>query len=330
MQAPAQPQRQSTSPIPRFKSIQDWFTHLNANHTIDSIALIHARGVVYKEIEVLRGRPLIVYFVKFAVPKGVGNSIDIGDIEGFTDLINSVPKEHDKVDILINSPGGSADITERIASMLFTRFKEVHYLVHHSAYSAATMLALSGNSITLHPSATLGPIDPQLDGVPARSITRGFENIKKKIIDEGPKSLPAYVPLIQKYSIPLLELCKDNLDLSEQLVTEWLKRRMLANKTDAEIQQVVKFFSEYDTHLTHSRPLMFEKIKDFGLDLTVADGQLADLLWECYIHLNGFMSISIFYKLFENRYGISWGRQNMQEMLTPKNPNPQPNQEIQL
>lgn len=71
------------------------------------------------------------------------------------------------------------------------------------------MLALSGNSIVLHSSAILGPIDPQINGVPARSIKRGFEKAKDRIAKEGPEALPAYIPLIEKYSLELLELCED-------------------------------------------------------------------------------------------------------------------------
>ena len=78
---------------------------------------------------------------------------------------------------------------------------------------------------------------------------------------------------------------------------------------DVLIEVVVNFFSNYDTHLTHSRPLVFNKIKDFGLIISEADGELKDLLWEVYILINGFFTLTPFVKLFENNYGISWGRQ---------------------
>ena len=37
----------------------------------------------------------------------------------------------------------------------------------------------------LHPSAALGPIDLQINGLPARMIKSGFEEIKKRIDKEG-------------------------------------------------------------------------------------------------------------------------------------------------
>src|SRR6202012_4411715 len=145
-----------------------------------------------------RGRPLIVYaarFVQSAIPNAP-NFIDLSDIDGFTDLINSIPTDKDSVDVLVHSPGGKPDATERLVYLLRNRFKEVHFLVPHSAYSAATMLALSGDSIVLHTSATLGPIDPQINGMPARSIKKGFAKVRDSI---KPETLPAYLPLIEKY-----------------------------------------------------------------------------------------------------------------------------------
>ncbi len=317
-----------TSPseaFPRLKSAQDWHNLSNSplGKKLTLSDLFNARLVCYKELEAARGRPLLVYSVRFVVPKGVVNSIDLNDIEGFTDLVNSI-KGSDSVDVLIHSPGGSADITERLVNILSTKFKEIHYLIPHSAYSAATMLALSGDSISIHPSATLGPIDPQIDGIPARSIKRGFENAKTKIKDEGPQSLPAYVPLIQKYTLHLLEICEDAENLSKELATTWLKAKMLKGKTDEEIKKVVEYFSAYDKHLTHSRPLLYNKIKDYGLNISIPDQKIQELMWEIYLHLSGFMNGSSFYKLYENAHGISWGKQ-MQK--TAVSGNPMPNQD---
>lgn len=316
----------------KFTSTQSWFDFFNSGQQLTPADLFNYRLVCYKEIEALRGRPLLIYVSQAlgALP-GAPVSIDVTDIDGFTDLVNSVPAENKSVDVLIHSPGGSPDATERIIHILRNRFNEVHFLVPHSAYSAATMMALSGNSITLHPSATLGPIDPQLSDpqygyVPARSIKRGFEKVRDIIAKEGPEALPAYIPLIEKYSLHLLELCDDSENLSKKLVTDWLKEYMFKCKenVDEQIKSIVTFFSDYDTHLTHSRPLVYDKIKDFGLSVSEADGELKDLLWEVYILINGFFTLTPFVKLFENRFGISWGRQyglSMQQQPAPQQQN---------
>ena len=304
----------TSQPRQKFKTTSDWinFFQSRPGNPFTGIELFALRKACYSEIEQIRGRPLLVYATKFLdpLPPGVPNFLDISDIDGFTDLVNSLKNEK-KVDILLLSPGGRPDATERIVEILRKKFEEVSFLIPHSAYSAATMLALSGNEILLHDSAVLGPIDPQINGIPARSIKRGFENAKNKIRKEGPESLPAYIPLIEKYTLDLLELCDDSEKLSKKLVTEWLKLYMFKNqkRVGQKIRWAVKYFSNYDEHLLHSRPLSITKLDKYGLNIKFADPDLQELLWEAHILLNGFFSSTPFVKLYENNKDLSWGKQ---------------------
>ena len=197
-------------------------------------------------------------------------------------------------------------------------------MIPHSAYSAATMLALSGNRIILHPNATLGPIDPQINGIPARSIKRGFEKVRENLRKEGPEALPAYVPLLEKYSLDLLELCEDSEKLSRALVSEWLHQYMYEGKKGYTklIRKAVSYFSDYDKHLLHSRPLDYSKIKRFALKIELSDPSLTKLLWEAFILINGFFGTTPFVKLFENAHGVSYGRQHLQIQIPRPVPNP--------
>ncbi len=320
----------------RFRTTQDWNDYLGpllqSGTPITGGQLFDLRKACYVEIESLRGRPLLVYATKFleGVFPGTPNQIDLPDIDGFTDLINSI-SDSDSVDILLHSPGGRPDATERIVEILRNKFKEVHFLVPHSAYSAATMLALSGDTIVLHPSATLGPIDPQLgiptkEGMvrftPAKSILNGFAKAKAVLKKEGPESLPAYIPLIEKYSLDLLELCEDSEKLSKDLVSSWLRKYMFAGEHGApltrKVKKIANFFSDYDTHHSHSRSLSPAKLQNgFGLKVEVADDGLCDLLWEAHILLSGFFNASQFVKLYESTHGVSWGKQ-FQVTLAPQ------------
>jgi hypothetical protein len=305
----------SNQPRRTFKSVQDWHNFIDelkqrvAAGEIVNVNPAAFRLGCYKDIESIRNRPLIVYAAKFisSILPNTPNNIDLGDVDGFTDLINSIPCEHKTVDVIIHSPGGQPDATERIVYLLRNRFQEVHFLIPHSAYSAATMLALSGDSITLHTSATLGPIDPQINGIPARSIKKGFAKFRDSV---KPDTLPAYLPLIEKYSLELLEICEDSEKLSQEMVSQWLKSYMLKEEQfDGQIKKAVDYFADYDSHLIHSRPLILEKLRELNLNVEYADPALNELLWEAYILIENFFQMTAFVKLFENCYNISWGRQ---------------------
>ena len=311
--------------LKRVKNSQEWNVEilpLIQTNRITGQDLLNLRRACYADIEQLRKRPLLVYASRFFdVPPGTPNQIDIPDVDGFTDLINSV-KGQKSVDILLHSPGGRADATERIVTILRNEFDEVNFLIPHSAYSAATMLALSGNNIILHPSATLGPIDPQVsmttkEGMrftPAKSILNGFSKAKAIIKKEGPEALPAYIPLIEKYTLDLFELCEDSEKLSKELVSTWLKNYMLSDEKNSvsktrKIKKAASFFSDYNTHKIHTRPLSYDKLTGFGLKIEKADNVLSELMWEAYVLLSGFFSVSPFVKLYECNNGISWGKQ---------------------
>jgi hypothetical protein len=312
----------------RIKTTQEFNLYIAANAQNPELGneVYAMRLKCYEDIEKLRQRPLLIYASKFInAQPNTPNHIDISDIDGFTDLVQSVKDKSESVDVLLHSPGGQPDATERIVHILRNEFKEVHFLIPHSAYSAATMLALSGDTITLHPSATLGPIDPQINGTPARSIKRGFDKVKEIIKTEGPEALPAYIPLIEKYSLDLLEICEDSEKLSKELVTNWITDYMLKGKEkyEGQIKETVEFFSNYDIHLLHSRPLVISKLKKFKLNIIEAEGVLSELIWEAYVHLNGFFGLTTFVKLYENRYGVSWGTQFQQMILQPPPPQEQ-------
>lgn len=301
----------------RFNTTQDWHNFLRKKEPFNPFDL---RKACYRDIEQHRKRPLLVYATKFGqpMPTGVSNFIDLPDIDGFTDLIHSV-KNSKAVDVLLHSPGGRPDATERLVELLRNHFETVDFLIPHSAYSAATMLALSGNNIILHPSGALGPIDPQINGLPARMIKNSFEKIKKTIDKKGPEALLPYIPLIEKYSLDLLELCEDAENLSKKLVSSWLKKYMFKNEkgSDEKVKKAVAYLSNYDEHLIHSRPLSMQKLSELDLKIQKADNSLQDLLWEAYILINGFFNISPVVKLYENAKDISWGEQ-FGQLLPPK------------
>jgi len=302
----------------KFTLISDWTNFIDKLQKEGNppVNLYELRQKCYTEIEKLRECPLLVYAVKFPLPPLPQPflppiSIDLEDVDGFIDLVDSVAADASKIDVLLHSPGGSPEATERIVGILRVRFKNVNFLIPHSAYSAATMLALSGDEIILQSNASLGPIDPQINGIPARALKRGFENAKRALKEEGPESLPAYVPLLEKYTLEQLEICEDYEVLSKELVTEWLSTYMFKgdNSKQGIIEEAVKFFSDYDTHRTHSRALTYEKLKHLNLNIKLADPNLRPLLREAHILLDGFFNVTPFIKIFENNTGLSWGKQ---------------------
>lgn len=93
-------------------------------------------------------------------------------------------QEHDKLYFCITTYGGSVEMTEVMVDVMRNFYKEVYFVVPDYAYSAGTILCMSGDKIFMNYYSSLGPIDPQVpvNGkyVSAQGYIDQFEIIKEK------------------------------------------------------------------------------------------------------------------------------------------------------
>ena len=258
------------------------------------------------------------------VAAGVPAYIDDSDLTGFGDLIHAVDGK--ALDVFVVSNGGSAEASERIVRLLRGRFESIRFLVPSNAYSATTLICFSGDEIVMGSLGTLGPIDPQINGVPARAILRAFENLESRLKVEGPRALTAYMPLISKYDLHMLEICKSAQELSEELARTWLSTYMLkCAADDPSVTKIVDFFKSYDAHKSHGRSIDRDRAREQGLSKVVnaeATAGLADLLQSLLNQYDVWFDKTAFFKMFEDTRGTNWGRQ--QQTLTFQMPFPIP------
>jgi len=99
-----------------------------------------------RQIEAKTGRPVIVYAANTTQPN-IPNSLDHTDLTPFSDLTRTIPGQ--SVDVLLHSPGGLAEAAERVVHLLRARFDSVRFIIPHTAFSAATMLATSADELVL-------------------------------------------------------------------------------------------------------------------------------------------------------------------------------------
>ncbi len=273
-----------------------------------------ARLALIKEVENLTHRPLIVYATNFLKPSPMSflSSLDDSDIIGFSDLISSIQGE--EIDVFLHSPGGSAESAERIVTLLRSHFKVVRFIVPHSAYSAATLLALSGDEIIMSEKSALGPIDPQiLDPytgryVPAQALLKGFQEARKILEKEGPKAMPVYLPLLSKYDFTIFQICENATKFSKKLASDWLRNYMKIRSNIA--GKIVKFLCNHNLQLSHRRDINIEKAKKIGLKIIdLRDNEnLNKAVWDLYCLIDLFFDRSNAVKLYENSRGISWSK----------------------
>src|SRR5437879_2614723 len=100
----------------------------------------------------------------FGVP--VSQSITIDDSEAILRAIRLTQPEQ-PLDLILHTPGGLVLAAEQIAKALVEHKGKVTVFVPHYAMSGGTLIALTADEIVMDPNAVLGPVDPQIGGVPA-------------------------------------------------------------------------------------------------------------------------------------------------------------------
>lgn len=138
------------------------------------------------EIRTVRNRPAICYLAN-VVNTGikVSTSIDNNDDLPFSEMISSIPSTEKNVDVILVTPGGSAQQVAKFVDKLRPRFDDVVFILPYMAMSAGTILAMSGNDIIMGKNSYIGPTDPQVpnkDGfyVPAQAILTLINDIQER------------------------------------------------------------------------------------------------------------------------------------------------------
>ena len=216
------------------------------------------------------GRNTILYATKWTQAGNIDPeliSITDEDVQGFMEVIHGLKGPN--LDLIIHSPGGSAEATEAIVSYLKTKFSDIRVIIPQSAMSAATMLACASNKIVMGKHSFIGPIDPQLilhtqvgvQAVPAQAILDQFELAKSEC--EDPKKLGSWLPILSQYGPALLIQCANALKLSEQLVTEWLESYMFAGRENAKdiSKGIAAKLADHKEFKSHGRHINRDKAK---------------------------------------------------------------------
>ena len=257
-----------------------------------------------QQIEEITKRPLAVYTASFSHPYGI---IYDADIAAFDAILESMdyPTE---LDLMINSPGGVIDTTEKIIKMIRGSVNDFRVIVPNSAKSAATLIALSANEIIMGYLSELGPIDPQLprigeDGdveyVPAQSFKDGLNYIEKQITVEG-KPLELFIPILSKIHPSELDICDKAMAHSEKLAKKLLREHRGFSPKKA--LKIARHLTDTNKYYSHGQVIDAKEANNLGLDVSLLGKKddLWRLIWELYLRSDTHLTEGIV-KLFETK-----------------------------
>src|SRR5665213_1217506 len=265
------------------------------------------------------GRDVLVFaaHISKAVP---GISIEYGDLAPINDLLSGLTA--DKLDLILETPGGSGEVAEDIVRILHSKYKEVAVIVPGWAKSAGTLLTMAADEILMGPSSALGPIDAQLiwqgKRFSADALLEAFEKIKQEVQSTGNLN-KAYIPMLQGISPGELQSAENALSFAKDLTREWLVQYKFKNwsthQTDAvkvgqpvtlddkrqRAEEIASKLGDHRKWLVHGRSINMQDLRDMRLLIT--DYSSNSELNDAILRYQALMQISFtstnLYKIFE-------------------------------
>lgn len=239
----------------------------------------------------ITGRNIIVYYSGWLKSNVVETSINENDKNAFMNAVYGMDKTKG-VDLILHTPGGDIAATESIVNYLKSLFgNNVRAIVPQISMSAGTMIAMSCQEIIMGRQSSLGPIDPQMNGVACQMVVDEF----KRAVDEvrtNPASLGLWQTIIGKYSPTFLTACSDAIKWSEELAELWLTEV----NPQIDMDKVKNLFINHNHSYSHSRHISKEDCRSAGLPISdlEANQDLQDAvlsLHHCYMILIDVISV---------------------------------------
>ena len=260
---------------------------------------------------------MIIYYSSFLESRPVPPAdlqIGLQDMTGFMEAASNIEESH--LDLIIHSPGGSAEAAESIVTYLRKRFEHIRVIVPIAAMSAATMIAMAADEIVMGQHSQLGPIDPQFtiqtpEGprfAPAKAILNQFELAKKECTK--PSNLAAWMPILRGYLPGLITQCQDSQRLSVTMVSTWLKQYMFAGDKDADkkANEIADWFADYESFFAHGRRVSPDEAIEKGLKVRWLedDEKLQDSVLSVHHATTHTFTGTPATKIIENHKGRAW------------------------
>ncbi|MFN3746425.1 MAG: SDH family Clp fold serine proteinase [Hyphomicrobiaceae bacterium] len=178
----------------------------------------------------------------------VSRHIDLEDAQTIIAAIKETPRDM-PIDLVLHTPGGIVLAAMQIARAVEAHPAKVTVYVPVYAMSGGTLIALAADEIVMGEFSVLGPIDPQIAGLPAASIAK----------------VPKIKPPEQVFDLTLVLA-----DVSEKALAQ-VKRGAVELLTPQMDEGAARALAEKlaGGHWTHDYALTAEEARALGLPVSV-------------------------------------------------------------
>lgn len=273
----------------------------------------HLRRRCLSKLHKATGRNIIAYYSGWLSRPRPNPALIINDED--KNALMATVHEMDRskgLDILLHTPGGDVAAVESLVDYLRKMFgTDMRAIVPQLAMSAGTMLACACSKIIMGKQSNLGPMDPQLNGIPAAGVLAEFKQALEQV-KADPGALALWQQIIGKYHPTFLGSCQKAIEWSKSITTDWLVTGMFAGDAAGKekAERIVAGLTDGGMVLNHSRHIHLEALEGLGLkiDRMEADDKLQDLILTVHHAFMHTFSMTPALKIVENHKGVAMVR----------------------
>lgn len=199
-------------------------------------------------------------------------------------LIEDINPKKDAMSVILTTNGGSAEVAERLVHIFRHHYNTVNFYVPDYAYSAGTILCMSGDEINMDYHSVLGPIDPQVQNKEGKFVPAlGYLDKIQKLIDlakRGEISQAEFL-ILKDFDLAELKAYEQARDLTVDLLKEWLVKYKFKNwdyseslkqKVSNELREktakkIAEVLGDNNIWHSHGRPINIDKLNEIGLQI---------------------------------------------------------------
>jgi len=200
-------------------------------------------------------------------------------------------EQKQKLAVILQTAGGYMETVERLVAVMRKGYKEISYVIPNYAYSAGTVLVMSGDEIYMDYYSVLGPIDPQYPGedgrfLPGMGYLAKFEELRDLINKNGAGAHQAEMAyLVKNFDPAQLFHIEQAITHGESLIKEWLpkykfkdwkKTQTSGKKVTKQMkidraEKIAKVLGNAEKWHSHGRGISMRELKTEEINLIVKD-----------------------------------------------------------
>jgi hypothetical protein len=258
----------------------------------------------------ITGRNVIAYYSGWLQKPGLrATIINDDDKNGFMNAIHGMDRTKG-LDLLLHTPGGDLAATDSLVNYLRKMFEDdIRAIIPQLALSAGTMIACACKEIVMGKQSSIGPIDPQFNGVSTHGVIEEFKRALREI-EEHPSRIPIWQVIISKYHPTFIGDCEKAIEWSSEMVKGWIETGMAKHdKNPSErADKIVMGLSDHAATKSHSRHIDAIEAESLGLRIISLESELKEkdfqdcVLTIHHAYMQAFSQTTAF-KFIENHEG---------------------------